>query len=73
MFTRMIVATALILASGAAFASDISYDQRQIQEGQVTLVEGSLRPAAKQEKVTQVEKAAPSTQTGHMMVCSCSR
>jgi len=72
MFARMFVAAALILSTGAAFASDVSYDQQQIREGNVTLVEGSLRGAAKQEKVTQSEKAAPSTQSGHTMVCSCS-
>ncbi len=69
MFARMFVAAALILSTGAAFASDVSYDQQQIREGKVTLVEGGLRPAA---KATQSEKAAPS-QTGHTMVCSCSR
>ena len=69
MFARMFVAAALILSTGAAFASDVSYDQQQIREAKVSSVEGSLRPAA---KVTQAEKAAPATQTGHTMVCSCS-
>ena len=69
MFARMFVAAALILSTGAAFASDASYDQQQVREEKVSVVEGSLRPAA---KVTQSEKAAPTTQTGHTMVCSCS-
>ena len=69
MFARMFVAAALILSTGAALASDVSYDQQQVREGKLTLVEGSLRPASKQEKVTQPEKATPST---HTMVCSCS-
>ena len=73
MFARMFVAAALILSTGGAFASDVSYDQQQVREGKLTLVEGSLRPASKQEKVTQSEKATPSTQTRHTMVCSCSR
>ena len=71
MFAKMIVAAALILSTGAVFASDVSYDQQQLREGNVTAVSGSLR-SAKQEKVTQSEKTAPSSQTGHTMVCSCS-
>jgi hypothetical protein len=68
MFARMFVAAALVLGTGAAFASDVSYDQQQIREGTVSLVEGSVRPAA---KVTQSKAAAPSMHTGHTMVCSC--
>ena len=68
MFAKMFVVATLMLSSGIAFASDVSYDQRQLREGSVTLVEGSLRPAA---KVTQSEKATPPTPTGHTMVCSC--
>ncbi len=71
MFRKMIVAAALVLTTGAALASDVSYDQRQLREGTATLVEGGLRPAAAQ-KVTAAEKA-PSTPDHHMMNCSCSR
>jgi coenzyme F420-reducing hydrogenase gamma subunit len=73
MFARMLVATALVLTSGVALASDVSYDQQQIREGNVTLVEGGLRTAAKAEKVPQLEKAAPASKTGHMVACSCSK
>ncbi len=71
MFARMLVATALIVSSGAAFASDASYDQRQIREGNVTLVEGGLGLRARNEKVAKVEKVTPSTNVGHMVACSC--
>ncbi len=70
MFRKIIVAAALVLTTGAALASDVSYDQRQIREGAATLVEGGLRPAAAQ-KVT-AEKA-PSTPGHHAMSCACSR
>lgn len=69
MFARAFIAAALILGTGAAFASDASYDQQQIREEKVSFVEGNLRPAA---KVTQSQKAAPAPQTEHTMVCSCS-
>jgi coenzyme F420-reducing hydrogenase gamma subunit len=72
MLARMIVATALVFTSGAAFASDVSYDQQQIREGNVTLVEGGLRPVTRGGKVKQVEKAAPAVKAGHV-ACSCSR
>lgn len=65
MFARMLVAAALILGTGVAFASDASYDQQQIREGNVA------RSAAKQEKVTQAEKGSHA-HGGHTMVCSCS-
>ena len=68
MFARMFLAAALVLGAGAAFASDVSYDQQQIREGTVSLVEGSARPAA---KATQAEAAARSNHTGHAMACSC--
>jgi len=71
MFARMFVAAALILSTGAAFASDVSYDQQQIREGKVALVEGGLRSSAKQENVTQSERA-PHSHAGHTMDCSCS-
>lgn len=68
MFARMLVAAALILGTGAAFASDASYDRQQIREEKVSSVEGSTRLAA---KVTGAEKAAATTQAGHAMACSC--
>ncbi len=72
MFTRMLVAAALLLSSGAALASDASYDQAQIRDGNVTLVEGSLqRPAPKAANAGHVEKSARPTKTGHAMACSC--
>ena len=45
MFAKMIVAAALVATSGMALASDVSYDQQQIRNGNVTLVEGALRPS----------------------------
>ncbi len=69
MFARMLVTAALLLGTGAAFASDASYDRQQIREEKVSFADRSPRPAA---EVTKAEKAAPTTQTGHTMVCSCS-
>jgi hypothetical protein len=76
MFARMLMAAALVLGTGVAFASDASYDQEQLREGKLTLVEGGLRPVAKaapSEKAAPAVKAASSSKTGHTMVCSCSR
>ncbi len=74
MFARMFLAAALILSTGAAFASDVSYDQEQLREGKLTLAEGGLHPIAKaapSEKPAAPEKAPSSTQTGHAMACAC--
>lgn len=56
MFTKIIVAAALIATSGVALASDVSYDQEQIRNGKVTLVEGALRPS---KQTSAKSEAAP--------------
>ncbi len=71
MFTKMIVATALLLTAGAAFASDASYDQRQIREGNVTSVEGGPRALPVKKAVTGDK--APSTPKHPMVACSCGK
>jgi hypothetical protein len=70
MLTRIFVVAALVLASGTALASDVSYE-KQIAQAKVTRVEGSLRGPTVQEKVSKVETARPST--GHAMACACTK
>ncbi len=42
MLTRMIVAALLLLVTGTAFASDVSYDQRTRSAQQVSSVKADL-------------------------------
>lgn len=73
MFTRMIVAAALLAGGGVALASDVAYDQQQIRDGSVTLAEGRLpgTQAGESAKRKAAKKSdAPTTVAGQ---CSCQK
>jgi hypothetical protein len=73
MFTRMIVAAALLIGGGAALASDVAYDQQQIREGNTTLAEGGLPWTQRGDKATRKaakKTDAPATVAGQ---CSCQK
>jgi hypothetical protein len=68
MFAKMMLAAALLLSTGAALASDASYDQQQIREGKVTLAEGGL---AKSNAQAEAAKSAQAPKTETRLACKC--
>ncbi len=58
MFTKMLIAVALLATSSVALASDASYDQAQIRRGSVTSVEGGLPSNAAKSDVHNSQRCA---------------